>query len=95
LLLKNIWKEDAVAWVIGWTIPLQILFWMIFKKQTLLSYALPMETIFCLATVLAVKELASHSKNSTWAHRLWAFSLGLASTAFFLSAWQQVRGHYF
>lgn len=95
LMLKKIWKQDAVAWVIGWTIPLQILFWMVFKKQTLLSYALPMEPIFCLATALAVKELADHSKNPKWAYRLWGFCIGIASTVFFLSSWQQVYGHYF
>jgi dolichyl-phosphate-mannose-protein mannosyltransferase len=95
LLIKNFWKRDAVAGVIAWAIPLQILFWSIFKKQTILSYGLPMEPIFCLATAMGINELASHAKNPRWAQALWIFCLGTASTLYFWSAWQQVKGHYF
>jgi 4-amino-4-deoxy-L-arabinose transferase-like glycosyltransferase len=95
LLIKNFWKMDAVAWVIAWAIPLQILFWSLFKKQTVLTYGLTMEPIFCLATAMVIKELSEHSKKPKWTNAAWIFCLGTASTLFFWSVWTQVGGHYF
>ena len=86
LLVYGVLKKNVMYLVIFLSIPLQIIFWIIFKDQTILTYGLPMEPIFCTAIALVLFEITKNLKRADFTYNIWAITLFFASAFFF---WRQ------
>ncbi len=86
LFVFGILKKNAIFLLIFLSVLLQIIFWMVFKDQTILTYGLPMEPIFCMAIALALFEITKNLKKADLTYHIWAITLFLASAFFF---WRQ------
>ncbi|MDL1872104.1 phospholipid carrier-dependent glycosyltransferase [Deltaproteobacteria bacterium PRO3] len=90
LAIRAALRKDPVDVFLAAAVPAQLLFWAIFKEQTILSYALPMVPVFCLNIAYAL----SLAVRPTAYYRVWALCLGTASGIFFYKAFPEVWGTF-
>ncbi|MFO1463157.1 MAG: hypothetical protein U1F66_05225 [bacterium] len=68
----------------------QIVFWMLFKEQQILTYALPMEPFFCLNSAYLLKKLLKNQSHFF----IWGLCLAGAAFFFLWKSYPQVLGTY-
>lgn len=90
LLWRAVRKREATDIFLAAAVPAQILFWALFKEQTILSYALPMVPLFCLNIAYALSLAVKPARF----YRVWGACLAVASLAFFYKALHQVLGSF-
>jgi len=89
------WKyRDFLLSLIALMVPMQIAFWLAFKKQTILSYGLALEPWFCWAIALVLFYLCKSIFRSRWALQVWGLSLVAVSGVFFFKKLPLVRGQW-
>jgi 4-amino-4-deoxy-L-arabinose transferase and related glycosyltransferases of PMT family len=85
-------RKQPYYTVLAAAIPLQIAFWAVFKKQTILYYGLPMEPIFCLCAMLALYELSRKLGKDRIFFNSWAAVLLAASGYYIFQSWAAMQG---
>ncbi|MCE9624803.1 MAG: phospholipid carrier-dependent glycosyltransferase [Deltaproteobacteria bacterium] len=90
LLFRGLFSKRPLDLVLGLSIPIQVLFWVIFKEQKILTYGLPMEPSLCLNTSYALSQWVPRRY-----YRVWAFCLAAGSLLYFWRALPEVGGGFF
>lgn len=90
LIFRAILRRLALEIFLGLLIPAQIVFWILFKDQTILSYALPMVPVFCLIVPYTLSLYAKKMPH----YRLWAICIATASSVFFWKAFPEILGSF-
>lgn len=90
LLFRGLFSKRPLDLVLGLAIPIQVLFWVIFKEQKILTYGLPMEPSLCLNTSYALSQCMPRRY-----YRIWAFCLAAGSLLYFWRAFPEVLGNFF
>ena len=93
LLVRGL-RGETTDLVLGLAIPFQIAFWIAFKSQTILTYALPMEPILCLNSAYALELLSRKSSKPGRFFAVWASVFALAAGFFFWKVLPEVLGGF-
>jgi len=81
-------RRDPIDLLLALAVPAQALFWFLFKEQQILTYALPMEPIYCLSIPYF---LGRWLKNPGY-FRIWGLCLATASLFFLWKSYSLVLG---
>lgn len=85
-------KRNLTELLMAAAIPLQIIFWVVFKSQTILYYGLPMEPIFCLTIPIVLSELSKKVAKPGTFFNVWTAALLTASLLYFLKHFAVLQG---
>jgi len=95
LLLRGPKSQRLGIWLFSLAVPLQIVFWMIFKKQTILTYGLLLEPMFCIATPALLQAFSAKLKKVPNLFWIWSLILVLGSGYYFWRVFPEVFGQFY
>jgi len=91
LMVRGLQKRVPRLGMLFLCIIMQILFWTIFKRQTILYYALPMVPLFCMAIPWSLSELTTSKKSLRGPYFAISCSILLGANLFFWHYFPQLR----
>lgn len=91
LLIHSIIKKNLTLFTLIMGLIFQIIFWVLFKDQTILYYGLPLIPIFCLSLVLLGWEFMGKNKQAPIFLTFYTGLLLALSTLLFFPLWPQIQ----